>query len=154
MTAIRRRLPAVFMIACLLLGLVAPLAAQAREMVSTARVDVPMRTGPSARHAAKWTLSRGYPLTVTGRQGAWLRVRDFENDQGWVLRSHTGATPHHVAKASVLNIRGTPSTRGRIVGKAAYGDVLRTLERRGDWVKVRHERGTVGWVSRRLVWGW
>ena len=38
--------------------------------------------------------------------------------------------------------------------RAVYGDVLRTLERRGDWVKVRHEGGTTGWVLKRSLWGW
>jgi SH3-like domain-containing protein len=133
--------------------LVTPLV-QAREMVSIARGEVNMRSGPGTRYEAQWGLSRGYPLSVVGRKGGWIKVTDFENDKGWVLRSLTNRTPHHVVKSSIANIRSTPGTRARIVGKAVYGDVLRTLERRGDWVKVRHERGTTGWIARRLVWGW
>ncbi len=147
-----RRLPAFFLV--LLALLLAMPMAHAREMVSVAKGEVNMRSGPGTRYDIAWALSRGYPLSVVGRKGNWLKVRDFENDQGWVLRSMTGRTPHHVVKAKVANLRGTPGTRARIVGKALYGDVLRTLERRGDWVKVRHERGTTGWVARRLLWGW
>ncbi|MNQ88913.1 Bacterial SH3 domain protein [compost metagenome] len=113
-----------------------------------------MRSGPGTRYDALWGLSRGYPLAVVNRKGAWIKVRDFEKDEGWVLRSLTNRAPHHVVRAGVANLRGTPSTRGRILGKARYGDVLRTLERRGDWIKVRHERGKTGWVARRLLWGW
>lgn len=129
-------------------------AAQAREMVSIARGEVNMRSAPNTRSEVLWGLGRGYPLSVVGRRGNWVQVSDFESDRGWVLRSLTNKTPHHIVKARVANLRGTPTTRGRVVGKLQYGDVLRTLERRGEWVKVRSERGATGWVSRPLLWGW
>ncbi|GAA4351975.1 hypothetical protein GCM10023165_40610 [Variovorax defluvii] len=113
-----------------------------------------MRSGPGLRHDADWVVSRGYPLSVLGRKGSWLKVRDFENDRGWVLRSMVNRTPHHIVVSNVANMRRSPGTNSRIVGRAKYGDVLRTLDRRGAWIKVRHERGTTGWVARRLVWGW
>ena len=71
-----------------------------------------------------------------------------------VMRPLTSRAAHHVVKAKVANVRKAPGLKGRIVGKAEYGDVLRTLERRKDWVKVRHEDGFTGWVSRKLLWGW
>lgn len=148
----RHRLPAL-VLSLVLLVLAIPMA-YAREMVSVARGEVNMRSGPGPRHEVVWALSRGYPLSVLSRKGSWIKVRDFENDQGWVLRSLTSRTPHHIVSARVANLRRAPGTHSRIVGQARYGDVLRTLERRGDWVKVRHERGTTGWVARRLVWGW
>ena len=149
----RHRLPALVVLSLVLLLLAIPMA-YAREMVSVARGEVNMRSGPGPRHEVAWVLSRGYPLSVLGRKGSWIKVRDFENDRGWVLRSLTSRTPHHIVSANVVNLRGTPSSRSRIVGQARYGDVLRTLERRGEWVKVRHMRGTTGWVARRLLWGW
>jgi uncharacterized protein YgiM (DUF1202 family) len=149
-----RRLSAFLLALLLLVSSIVPMAAHAREMVSAARKEINMRTGPGPRHEIAWAVSRGYPLEVLGRKGRWLRVRDFENDRGWVLRSRTGRMPHYIVTARVANLRGKPGTGARVVGKARYGDVLRTLERRGDWVKVRHERGTTGWVARRLVWGW
>ncbi len=146
------RLTALLLSFTFLLATAAP--ASAREMVSIAKGEVNMRSGPGTRHAVDWALGRGYPLWVTGRKGNWLKVRDFENDQGWVLRSLTNRTPHHVVKSTVANMRAIPGMRGRIVGKAQYGDVLRTLDKQGSWVKVRHERGITGWVARRLLWGW
>ena len=137
------------------LTLVASTAAlQAREMVSVARAEINMRAGAGTQHATLWTLARGYPLEVTGRQGKWLKVRDFENDAGWVYRPLVGKSPHVVVKSRVANLRSVPATRGRILGKANHGEVLRTLEHRNDWVKVQPEGGPKGWVARRLLWGW
>lgn len=129
-------------------------AAAAAQMVSVDRAEVNMRTGAGTGHEVIWVLARGYPLEVLGRQGNWLKVRDFENDVGWVYRTLTGRKPHMVVKAKVANIRSAPTTRSRIVGKAEYGEVLRTVERRSGWTKVRNETGLVGWVSRKLLWGW
>lgn len=135
------------------LGLMAS-AVQAREKVSIVRDNVNMRAGPGTRTEALWALTRGYPLEVVGQRGSWIKVSDFEQDQGWVLRSLTQRTPHHIVKAKVANLRSAPNTQSRVLGKAHYGDVMRTLERRNGWVKVRHDNGRTGWVAQRLVWGW
>lgn len=126
----------------------------AQEMVSVARPEINMRAGAGTQHPTLWSLSQGYPLQVTGRSGSWLKVRDFENDTGWVYRPLVNTTPHHIVKSRVANIRSTPSTRSRVLGKAERGEVLRTLDRRADWVKVQQEGGLRGWVSKPLLWGW
>ncbi len=129
-------------------------AAWAREMVASAARTLNMRTGPGLNHPANWTVTRGYPFQVIQRKGGWLQVRDFENDRAWISRSLTNKVPHRVVKSTTANLRSTPSTRARVVLKAGYGDVLRTLEQRGSWTKVRHEDGPVGWIATRLTWGW
>ena len=126
----------------------------AKEMVSVDRAVVNMRSGSSTKHPVLWALSKGYPLEVTRRQGNWLQVRDFENDKGWVYRPLVGKKAHVIVKGSVVNVRSAPSTNSRILGKAEYGEVLRTLESKSQWVKVQRDGGTKGWISRRLVWGW
>lgn len=137
----------------LFLSLLVPVA-QARDMVSVNRPEINMRTGPGTDHEAVWSLIKGYPLEVIGRKGQWYHVSDFERDKGWVYRPITGKTPHHVVKVKIANIRSGPSTSSRVVGKAVYGEVLRTLERRRDWVKIRPAIGPKGWISRSLLWGW
>jgi uncharacterized protein YgiM (DUF1202 family) len=134
------------------LPLLAP--AASRTMISISRPVVHLRAGAGTGYDALWKLSRGYPLQVLARQGGWVKVRDFENDVGWVLGRLTGQTPHHVVKVPVANVRRAPGTGSRIVGRAQYGEVLRTLERRDQWVRVRQDGGTTGWVARRLLWGW
>lgn len=128
--------------------------AQAREMVSVQKAEVNLRAGAGTQHEPLWVLSKGYPLEVTAHKGQWLHVRDFENDTGWIFRPLVGKQPHHVVKGAVVNLRSSPSTRSRVVGKATRGEVLRTLERRTQWVKVQQEGGLRGWVASKLLWGW
>jgi len=129
-------------------------AGQAREMVSIDRPQVNLRSGAGTEHHAVWKLSQGYPLEVTGRQGNWLKVRDFEHDTGWVYRPLVSKKRHVIVKAAVANLRRTPSTRSPILGKTEYGDVLRHLEKRPGWIKVERDDGLTGWIARHLLWGW
>ena len=128
--------------------------AAARDMVSVDRGVVNLRSAASTKATILFELGKGYPLEVTRRKGHWLQVRDFENDTGWVYRPMVGKTAHLVVKANVANVRSAPSVNSRIVGKASYGELLRTLEHRNKWVRVQRESGAQGWVSRGLLWGW
>ena len=150
MTGLRHRIA--FFLSALLLAAAAP--ASAQKMVSVDRNEINMRSGPGTDHASQWLLGRGYPLEVIGKKGKWLQVRDFEADKGWVYGPLVDKTRHFVVKVKVANIRSKPTTRSSILGRALYGDVLRTLERKKNWVKVQQEGGAKGWIAGRLLWGW
>ena len=128
--------------------------ALAKEMVSVGRNVVNLRSSASTNAPVLFELGKGYPLEVTSRKGRWLKVRDFENDKGWIYRPMVEKKAHLVVKSNVANVRSAPSTNSRILGKAQYGDLLRTLEHRSNWVRVQRENGSKGWVSRGLLWGW
>jgi SH3-like domain-containing protein len=160
-TSFSRRTLTRTMASCILAGwaaLSAPLAlgqnTSAANMVSVKGGILNMRKGPGTHTEVLWELRKGYPLQIQQRQGAWLKVRDFEGDSGWVARPLTDRTPHHVVKSRVANVRNKPSTQGRIVGKAEYGEVLRTQEKRAGWVRVERAEGPSGWISKKLLWGW
>lgn len=129
-------------------------AAMALEMVSVKVNSLNMRSGPSTSTGVLWELKRGYPLEVLKKQRSWLQVRDFEGDTGWVARRLTGRTAYHIVKSRVANIRKGPGTRNSVIGKAEYGDLLRTRGKRSGWVQVETADGKTGWVARRLLWGW
>ena len=129
-------------------------AAAGARMVSVKGRKVNLRAGPGTKYEVLWELGRGFPLKVIKRKGGWLKVRDFENDEGWLLARLVNRVPHMVVKRRRVNIRSGPGKRYRLVGKANYGVVFRTLKRKGAWVKVRHENGTTGWILRKLLWGW
>jgi SH3-like domain-containing protein len=129
-------------------------AAHAQSMVSVKGHALNMREGPGTHTPVLWELKKGYPLQITQRKGNWVKVRDFEGDTGWVVRSLTGSTPHHIVKSKVANIRSGPGTQHRVVGKASYGDLVRTREKRADWVRVEQEEGVGGWIAKQLLWGW
>lgn len=138
----------------LLITLTAPNTAAAADKVSVANAEVNLRSGPGTQHAARWVLSRGYPLEVIERRGEWLKVRDFEGDEGWIHRSVTHRVPHHVVKVDRAQLRKGPGTEHSRLTTLERGEVLRTRHRDDRWVKVETSDGQSGWVARSLLWGW
>lgn len=128
-------------------------AAQAGEMVSVVVPKVTLRSGPGAQHEGTWSVVQGYPLQVTGRKGAWLKVKDFENDSSWVNRSAVGKAPYVIVKVRGARLRDKPSANGRAVGMVQYGQVLPLEEKRKGWVQVRSSGHSSAWLQSGLVWG-
>jgi len=128
-------------------------------MVSVSGEKVNLRKGPSTSDPIIWELGKGFPLKVVGSKGSWYKVLDFENDVGWIYKNLVSRKPHLIVKVNKnsrhqINIRSGPGTAYQVVGKAQYGVVFETLQRKSGWVKVRHETGFTGWIERSLLWGW
>lgn len=141
------------LLVALLLFVLVPSVASAK-MVSVAKNGVNLRTEPSEKAETMWMLGQGFPLEVIKSQGKWLKVRDFENDEGWVYASQTRSASHMIVNKKIVNIRSGPGEKYKVTSQAVYGVVFRTLEKKKNWVKVRHESGKTGWVDRSFLWGW
>jgi len=129
------------------------------KMVSIKGEDINMRSGPGTKYKVLWKLGSGFPLKVLKTQGQWYRVQDFEGSVGWVHRNVTTPDGHMIVKVNKntqkrINVRSGPGTNNRIVAKAYYGVVFKTLEQKSGWVHVEHEKGVRGWIKRSLVWGY
>lgn len=128
------------------------------EILSVKGASVNLRAEPNTKSAIKWQYGSGFPLKIMEKRGDWVKVSDFEQDTGWINRSLLTTTPHVIVKVNRntkknINIRKGPSTRTEIVGKAFYGVVFQVIERKKEWVRVRHESGLEGWISANLLWG-
>lgn len=127
----------------------------AQELVSVRSPVINLRAGPGTDAEVLWQVKRGYPLQVLQRQGEWLKVRDFEGDEGWVANWVTDSARHHVVRATTLNLRSGPGLEWQAVGQARYGDVLATVRRQGDWVQLRSPNGSgTVWAASEHLWGW
>lgn len=120
--------------------------------------NVQLRSGPGTKYSSKWEYGDGFPLKVLTRKGSWVKVKDFENDTGWVYKQFLSPKPHMIVKVNrgkkkKINIRSGPGTKYKVVGKAYYGVVFKTLSQKQGWAQVKHESGLTGWVKRSLLWG-
>lgn len=126
-------------------------------MLSIKGDNINLRSGPGSKYKVLWELGQGFPLEVLKRTGDWYRVRDFEGAIGWVHRDGVGSTPHMIVKGNKktkpINLYSDPAANARVVAKANYGVVLKTLEQKKGWVKVQHDQGVTGWVNKSYLWG-
>ncbi|MCK8603825.1 SH3 domain-containing protein [Desulfoferrobacter suflitae] len=124
------------------------------KMVSVARDKVNMRSGPGLNYAVLWELGEGYPLEVIERKNGWLKVKDFEDDTGWIYAKLVSDKAYLVVMKERINLRSGPGVTYSVVGKVQRGEVLRRIKQDKDWFQVKHENGLAGWVRKDLVWGW
>ena len=128
--------------------------AEAVTMVSIKGAKVNMRSGPGTKYSVLWELGDGFPLKIVGNKGSWYKVEDFEGDGGWIEKNLVHRDAHMIVKKKRINVRSGPGGSYRVVGKANYGVVFKTVKQKKGWVKVKHENGLSGWVKRSLLWGW
>ena len=125
----------------------------AQERLSVTSDIANMRSGPGTKSDILWKAEKYYPVIVVEKEGNWYLVRDYEhNPAGWVHKSLLGKVACVAVKKAKCNVRSKPSTKGAIVFVAEKGVPLKVLDRRKDWVKVKHADGDVGWIHKKLVW--
>ena len=130
-------------------------AAQAQtNFVSIAGNQVNVRAEPSTKAEVSWELTKGYPMQIIQTKGSWVRVKDFEGTLGWVHKPLTSKRAHHIVKAPKANMRRGPGTQYKQVGSLAQYDLFQTLDKENGWVKGKTSEGQVGWISKKLLWGW
>lgn len=84
---------------------------------------------------------RGDRFVVTQQASDWLRV-DWRGTEGWISAAFTRRVggQAEVVRASVLNVRTTPSTSGAIIGQTTRGQVHYRLGQSGDWVLIQFDQ--------------
>lgn len=127
--------------------------AQAADYVSIKGDNINVRTGPGTNYQISMELFKGYPLKVVSRQGDWLKIIDFENDNGWIHSSLVeSGTTVIINGTNSVNMRAEPSTNSSIIATVDRGVVLTRLETKGKWLKLKHSSGLIGWIYKPLVW--
>lgn len=128
--------------------------AQAQEFLSIKGNTVNIRAKPTTQSDIAWELINGYPVQVIATQDDWIKVKDFEGTLGWVHRPLTAKEPHFLIKGNTINLRSGPGTKHSVVTKLNKYDIVKTLEKRDSWAKVKTADGEEGWLLESLGWGW
>ena len=126
--------------------------ALAAEYISVKKDEVNIRSGPSTKKEILWEVFKDFPLQVVGKKGDWLQTRDFEGDKGWIYAKLTSKEKRVIIKVNTANMRTGPDKKYELMATVKYGVVFTPVEKEDDWIKVRHEDGTTGWIYKKLLW--
>ena len=125
--------------------------ALAAEYVSVNKEAVNLRSGPGTKYSTLFELPVGYPLKVLSRKGEWVKVSDFENDQGWIFSPLVSNAQYVIVTVKGGNVRSGPGINYKKVGSVVREVILKKVKRDGDWIQVKHPK-LKGWVHRKLIW--
>lgn len=123
----------------------------AAEFVSVGKDGVNLRSGPDTKYSIVYELPEGYPLKVEETKGEWLKVSDFENDQGWIYGPLVSKEQYVIVTVKEGNVRSGPGVNYGKVGSVVREVVLKQVGREGDWIKFEHPQ-LKGWIHRKLIW--
>lgn len=120
-----------------------------------------LRTGPSTAYHIVAEMPHGSPVKVLATPGKWYKVKYRRGLVGWAhssfLTGHRNypAEPTHergdwqfvdAPEHGSLNLRRGPGSGYAIITSMAHGSSVEVLRRHGNWRKLRHESGHVGWA--------
>ena len=128
------------------------------EILSVQSNKVSLRADPDLKGNVLFEYGEGFPVEVQKKQGDWVFVKDFENDSGWIHKTKLQKNKQVIVIANKnqensINIRSSPNAKSPVVANAFYGVVFSILEKKGEWVHIRHETGLKGWVKASFLWG-
>lgn len=133
-----------------------------------------LRATPGAGGTVVTILTELEPLTIIARttDGRWLQVTTDDGDSGWVLAEYidvyvdleakpvanvnlitSGFNGSVIEEGDGLRLRDRPSLLGNVLANLPGETPLIIIGRSNDneWLEVRTEDGTVGWVARSYV---
>lgn len=115
--------------------------------------EVNLRTGPGLRYPIKVVLKKdGLPIEIIKEFDVWRKIRDKDNDEGWVHKSLLSGKRAVIITGPVQTLFKKPDAGAKPVVKLEPG-VIAGLERcENDWCFLR-VASYKGWLKRENVWG-
>ena len=115
-----------------------------------------IRSGPGTNYEVLWQVEQYTPLLILDKDksGSWYYIKDYEGTIGWLHKDLLVKMDTVITKPREerCNVRSGPGTNYDVVFKAVKGVPFKVLERKGNWIHIRHVDGDTGWIHKILVW--
>ena len=129
------------------------LASEIEKFLSLKNNEVNLRQGPSFDYPIKLTYKKKYlPVTVLDKSETWRKIKDFENNSGWIHISQLSK------KKSALNIKNNSiiykksTIYSKPIAKLEIVRLMLIKKFKTKWCKVT-SGGYEGWIFKSSLWG-
>ena len=123
------------------------------NFLSLKNSEVNLRQGPSFEYPIKLTYKKKYlPVIILDKSDAWRKIKDFENNSGWVHISQLSK------KKTALNSRNNsilyrkPTIYSKPIAKLEIGRLVLIKKCNKEWCKIISANFT-GWIDKNSLWG-
>jgi SH3-like domain-containing protein len=124
----------------------------AQERLSVSAGIANMRSGPGTKYDVLWQVEQYHPVRIVEKKGNWYKIKDFENDVAWLHKSLLDKTEGVITIKDKCNVRSKAGTKSQVLFTVEKGVPFKVLSRKGNWIKIEHADGDVGWIYKTLVW--
>lgn len=129
-----------------------PMGVFAAERMAVKASIANMRSGPGTKYKQLWQVEKYHPVIVIEKKGNWYKIRDFEKDMAWIHKSLLSDIPCVITIRDKCNVRSKAGKDGRILFTVERGVPFKVLDKKGNWIKIKHADNDVGWIYKTLVW--
>ncbi len=122
--------------------------------VSTKSDDSNIRIGPSTNYpiVLKY-INQNYPLQIIEEHKDWRKIRDFQNNKGWIHKSLITGNRNGI----IVNISQEPTKlynidNGNSIGEIYNGAIVNLKKCKINWCFISFNNYK-GWVKKKSIWG-
>ena len=121
--------------------------------LSLKKNEVNLRQGPSFKYPIILTYKKKYlPILVLDKSETWRKVKDFENNSGWIHISQLSKRKSaiNIKANSILFKRSTIFSKP--IAKLETGRLVLVVKCKLKWCKITSDEIT-GWILKKYLWG-
>ena len=128
-------------------------ASESINFLSLKNNEVNVRVGPSKKYPIKFTYKKKYlPLEVLDKSETWRKIKDFENNSGWMHISQLSKkkTAINIIENSILYKKATIYSKP--LAKLEVGRLVLIKKCDEKWCKISSGEFS-GWIKKNYLWG-
>ena len=115
--------------------------------------EVNLRQGPSFEYPIKLIYKKKYlPVIILDKSETWKKIRDFENNSGWIHASQLSKKKSAICKKNNSVLYKKPTIFSKPIAKLEIGRLVLIKKCKVKWCKIT-TGGFKGWIFRSSLWG-
>ena len=131
----------------------ASLANEDIKYLSLKNTEVNLRLGPSFEYPIKLTYNKKYlPIIIFDKSGAWRKIKDFENNSGWIHISQLSKRKTAINYKNNSILFKKPTIYSKPIARLESGRLVLIKKCKAKWCKIS-SGGFSGWVYKNSLWG-
>ena len=115
--------------------------------------EVNLRQGPSFEYPIKFVYQKKYlPLKVLDKSENWRKVRDLENNSGWIHISQLSKKKTAICIKNNSVLYKKPTIYSKPIAKLEIGRLVIIKKCKKKWCKITSGKFN-GWIYKSFLWG-
>ena len=112
-----------------------------------------VRVGPSKEYPIKFIYKKKYlPLEVLDKSETWRKIKDFENNSGWIHISQLSKKKSAINTNNNSLLYKKPTIFSKPIAKLEIGRLVLIKKCKEEWCKIV-SGGFSGWIFKGSLWG-
>jgi len=115
--------------------------------------EVNLRQGPSFEYPIKFIYKKKFlPIEVLDKSETWVKIKDFENNSGWIHISQLSRRKSGINIKNNSIIYKKPTIYSKPIAKLEVGRLVLIKKCKMKWCKITSGNFN-GWIYKNSLWG-